>query len=91
MLGSPGASTLALPKSHSFSTWLDVFTSRFCGQMEQLPSGHMASITRHPVRSVALLLQPARRITKPPGNVKYTSRFCGQVEQLPSGHMVLIT
>jgi len=30
MLGSPGASTLALPKSHSLSTWLAVSTSRFC-------------------------------------------------------------
>ena len=31
MLGSPGARTLALPKSHSFSTWLAASTSRFCG------------------------------------------------------------
>ncbi len=40
MLGSPRTSCLALPKSHSFSTWLAVFTSRFCtGHIQELSIG----------------------------------------------------
>ena len=58
MLASPATSILALPKSHSFSAWLLMLTSRFWGLMS-LRGGQRAGQGRAGGEEFAQRMSPA--------------------------------